>query len=120
MNILFLTLLDFDSFAEKSIYTDLLREFTKLGIDTAAGLHYCNQDEEFYYSLLLQYAGDMEKKLSLLEQYRTEKNYPDYAIHIHSIKSTSKMIGEILTSRVANSRIKDKARVLKEMLMEKE
>lgn len=31
----------------------------------------------------------------------------------------SKMIGEILTSRVANSRIKDKARVLKEMLMEK-
>ncbi len=32
----------------------------------------------------------------------------------------SKMIGEILTSRVANSRIKDKARVLKEMLMEKE
>jgi uncharacterized protein (DUF2225 family) len=32
----------------------------------------------------------------------------------------SKMIGEILTSRVANSRIKDKARALKEMLMEKE
>ena len=32
----------------------------------------------------------------------------------------SKMIGEILTSRVANSRIKDKARTLKEMLGEKE
>ena len=78
---------------EEDTAQDLLREFTKLGIDTAAGLHYCNQDEEFYYSLLLQYAGDMEKKLSLLEQYRTEKNYPDYAIHIHSIKSTSKMIG---------------------------
>lgn len=31
----------------------------------------------------------------------------------------SKMISEILTSRVANSRIKDKARVLKEMLTEK-
>ena len=32
----------------------------------------------------------------------------------------SKMIGEILTSRVANSRIKDKARTLKDMLTEKE
>ena len=32
----------------------------------------------------------------------------------------SKMISEILTSRVANSRIKDKARTLKDMLTENE
>lgn len=31
MNILFLTLLDFDSIQERSIYTDLLREFVKAG-----------------------------------------------------------------------------------------
>jgi len=68
-------------------------ELGRLGIDAASGLHYCSGDEEFYRSLLLQYATDMGQKLSLLERYRTEKNYPDYAIHIHSIKSTSKMIG---------------------------
>ena len=31
MNILFLTLIDFDSLDERNIYTDLLREFTKHG-----------------------------------------------------------------------------------------
>lgn len=31
MNILFLTLLDFDSIDERNIYTDLLREFYKNG-----------------------------------------------------------------------------------------
>ena len=31
MNVLFLTLLDFDSLDERNIYTDLLREFAKHG-----------------------------------------------------------------------------------------
>lgn len=31
MNVLFLTLLDFDSLQEHNIYTDLLREFVKNG-----------------------------------------------------------------------------------------
>ena len=31
MNVLFLTLLDFNSIDEKNIYTDLLREFAKHG-----------------------------------------------------------------------------------------
>ena len=31
MNVLFLTLLDFDSINEHNIYTDLLREFVKHG-----------------------------------------------------------------------------------------
>ena len=34
MNILFLTLLDFNTLAEKNIYTDLLRQFAKNGHNT--------------------------------------------------------------------------------------
>ena len=64
-----------------------------LGINAGTGLHYCNHDEEFYQSLLLQYAQDMREKLTLLAKYKEEQDYPNYAIHIHSVKSTSKMIG---------------------------
>ncbi|MBQ9302900.1 DUF2225 domain-containing protein [Butyrivibrio sp.] len=41
------------------------------------------------------------------------------AVETEQFDVASKMISEILTSRVANSRIKDKARILKEMLTEK-
>ena len=42
------------------------------------------------------------------------------AVETDQREVASKMISEILTSRVANSRIKDKARTLKDMLAEKE
>ena len=71
-------------------FGDQLKE---LGIDEEEGLHYCRQDMDFYRTLLLQYAQDTCEKPALLEKYREEKNYADYAIHIHSVKSTSKMIG---------------------------
>lgn len=41
------------------------------------------------------------------------------AVETNQYDIASKMIGEILVSRVANSRIKDKARILKEMMAEK-
>ena len=41
------------------------------------------------------------------------------AVETEQYDVASKMISEILTSRVANSRIKDKARLLKDMLIEK-
>ncbi len=41
------------------------------------------------------------------------------AMETEQYETASKMISEILTSRVANSRIKDKARTLKDMLVEK-
>ena len=41
------------------------------------------------------------------------------AVETDQYDIASKMIGEILVSRVANSRIKDKARFLKEMMAEK-
>jgi len=74
-----------------------------LGIKAGTGLHYCNQDEEFYQSLLLQYAQDMREKLILLAKYKEEQDYPNYAIHIHSVKSTSKMIGALDLSEKARA-----------------
>lgn len=64
-----------------------------MGIDTETGLYYCQKDEDFYKQLLLQYAGDGPKKQIDAAQFCVNKDYPNYAIVVHALKSTSKMIG---------------------------
>ena len=73
----------------------------ELGVDTAAGLAYCGGDEQFYKELLTEYAGDPDAKLGELTKYHDSKNWKDYSIKVHAIKSTSKMIGAMDLSSVA-------------------
>lgn len=65
----------------------------ELGIDTEDGLKYCLGDEEFYKTLLLQYAGEAGEKISQIKRYYEEKDWENYEILVHALKSTSKMIG---------------------------
>ena len=65
----------------------------KLGVDVTQGLLYCQKDEEFYRSLLVQFASEAAEKRTNLEKFFTEKNLNDYSIIVHALKSTSKMIG---------------------------
>ena len=71
-------------------------EFASLraaGIEPTVGLQYCQNDETFYRSLIAEYArGKAEKTKSLKESFAAE-NWHDYAIYVHALKSTSKMIG---------------------------
>ena len=71
-------------------------EFSSLrsvGIEPKAGLRYCQDDEELYRSLLAEYAyGEIEKANNLQKSYDAE-NWHDYSIYVHSLKSSSKMIG---------------------------
>ena len=74
----------------------------KAGIETRTGLHYCQNDEDFYRSVLAEYAhGEAEKAESLKKSFE-EENWHDYAIYVHALKSTSKMIGaSALSSKAA-------------------
>ena len=65
----------------------------ELGVDTAAGLAYCGGDEQFFKELLVEYAGNPDEKLGEILKYYDTKNWKDYSIKVHAIKSTSKMIG---------------------------
>ena len=65
----------------------------ELGIDVQDGLNYCLGDEEFYKTLLLQYASEAGEKIAHLKKYFEEKDWGNYEILIHALKSTSKMIG---------------------------
>ena len=64
-----------------------------IGVDTAAGLYYSQNDREFYNTLLLQYAKESDDKKRRIKDALERNDLDAYAIQVHSIKSTSKMIG---------------------------
>ncbi|MBR4256953.1 MAG: Hpt domain-containing protein [Clostridia bacterium] len=69
------------------------KKLALMGIDAAEGVTYCADDPEFYTEMLEEYVSDGETKLSELQKYYDENNIERYVICVHSLKSTSKMIG---------------------------
>ena len=77
---------------------DAFSSLRSVGIEPKVGLRYCQEDEKLYRSLLAEYAyGEIEKANSLQKSYE-EENWHDYSIYVHSIKSSSKMIGATVLS----------------------
>ena len=72
---------------------DFITELRKCGIDTEAGLKYCVGDRDFYKSLLMQYATESADKIASMKKYYIVRDWHNYEILVHALKSTSKMIG---------------------------
>ena len=64
-----------------------------VGIDESVGLKYCEKDEELYDSLLKQYAEEAVEKKEKMGEAFEKKDFKNYAILVHALKSTSLMIG---------------------------
>ena len=72
---------------------DFITELRKSGVDTEAGLKYCVGDKDFYKSLLIQYSTESGDKIASMKKYYQLKDWHNYEILVHALKSTSKMIG---------------------------
>ncbi|MBO4682007.1 MAG: response regulator [Clostridiales bacterium] len=72
---------------------DFISELRKSGIDTDAGLKYCVGDKEFYKSLLIQFASESADKIGSMKKYYNSRDWHNYEILVHALKSTAKMIG---------------------------
>ena len=72
---------------------DFISELRKSGIDTDGGLKYCVGDKEFYKSLLIQFASESADKIGNMKKYYTLRDWHNYEILVHALKSTAKMIG---------------------------
>ncbi len=81
-----------DAFVEGDavVHTSPLKE---VGIDTAKGLTYCQHDESFYTELLQQFVRESEEKKANLTECYEKEDAKNYAIYVHALKSTAKMIG---------------------------
>ena len=63
-----------------------------LGVDTDKGLEYMRSEDK-YISAVQRYYKSYENNLSKLTDFYNNKDYKNYCIVVHSLKSNSKMIG---------------------------
>ncbi|MBR5916865.1 MAG: response regulator, partial [Lachnospiraceae bacterium] len=70
-------------------------------IDKKVGVGYCNGDEEFYETLLSEYVSESNDKARLIKETYANKDWNNYGVYVHSLKSTSKMIGATELSEIA-------------------
>ncbi len=78
-----------------------------IGVDTEKGLYYSQNDREFYDTLLAQYLKESVKKKEIMKDSLSSNDLEAYTIQVHSIKSTSKMIGAMVLSE--NARLLEEA-----------
>lgn len=72
------------------------------GIDIEKGLAYCGDEEDYLYALEL-YADSVDDKIKELEGYIEGDNLKDFAVTIHSLKTTSLSIGAVELSDKAKA-----------------
>ncbi len=73
--------------------SDLYQALMREGVDTASGLYYCQNDADIYKSILAEYCSEYKTKSLKLKACYDARDWKDYEIYIHSLKSTSKTIG---------------------------
>ncbi|MCR4763219.1 MAG: response regulator [Lachnospiraceae bacterium] len=66
---------------------------TKAGINMKDGLMYCANRMSLYEDMLREYADNCPKRSGELEKFHADKNWEEYHVLIHSLKSVSRMIG---------------------------
>ena len=65
----------------------------KFGFDISSAMIYCQNDISLYRVMLTEFKNDYQTKRGNLQMFKEKKAWNDYMILIHSLKSSSKMIG---------------------------
>ena len=79
-------------------FTDILKSS---GIDISKGIENCGGGEDFYRSMLEEYLQESDEKMQNLKSFINSGDLKNYEILIHSLKSTSAMIGADKPSKIA-------------------
>ncbi|MCR5473871.1 MAG: response regulator [Lachnospiraceae bacterium] len=87
--------------AENKGMKDILPLLEMRGFDTVAGLSHCGDDTDIYMSVLSEFSKEYSKKSENLRKYYDRKEWKDYSILIHSVKSSAKTIGAMELSQLA-------------------
>jgi signal transduction histidine kinase/FixJ family two-component response regulator len=70
-------------------------------IDRATGLTYCGDMEDFYHDALKLYAESLPEKMEALSSLLEKKDFVNYEVQVHSLKSNSMTIGATDLSAMA-------------------
>ena len=94
--------------AQEAVSEDAFQkeEFNRLeqkGFHISAGMRYCHGDSGFYEEMLVRFAKDAEQKAAEIETSFQNGDIANYQILVHSLKSSSKMIGADGLSEMARA-----------------
>ena len=81
----------------------LVAALTDLGLDAKQGMFYCQEDEELYRTLLLQFVGEEKSKRDKTAEFLEAGDCPNYTILVHAVKSNAKTIGAMELSEMARA-----------------
>ena len=82
-------------------YSDFINKMKEIeSLDLVEALNNCGS-QELLFNTLQQYYSDIDQKVNELENYFANKDWPNYEIKVHSLKSTSRLIGAIKLSKLA-------------------
>ena len=84
---------DGDSSDNNSDDEFLRSELANINIDMDKALYYLGGDPDLYREIIMQFAEEIDEKISKLNSYLANKDWKNYEIVIHAMKSSSKMIG---------------------------
>lgn len=74
-------------------FFNMKNALNKSGIDTEQGLHFCANDKDFYIEMLSGFVSSKDEKLKELDSYAKEKDFKNYRILVHALKSNTKSLG---------------------------
>ena len=78
-----------------------MSKLKEIGLSTEDGLAYCADDEEFYEEMIGEYLAEKDDRVKVLTDSFAAQDWENYRITVHSIKSTSRMIGANYISELA-------------------
>ena len=94
---------DISASATEASQTLWLEGLRSAGIIPEKGMYNCRNDSDLYRTILLEYAHSSREIISALQECRKKKDRQRYVILVHSLKSTSAMIGAMDLSGIARS-----------------
>ena len=78
-------------------------ELQIIGIDTEEGIACCADDPEFYEEMLEEFVQESQQQIKDLVRFYEARDWKNYGIRAHSIKSSSRMIGAKRLSEMART-----------------
>ncbi|MCR4907445.1 MAG: response regulator, partial [Lachnospiraceae bacterium] len=71
----------------------MLSALSEAGIDVEKGLSFCGNNRDIYQTVLREYLQSSGEKREKLQEYYDRRDWENYMILVHSLKSTSATIG---------------------------
>ncbi len=78
-----------------------LTRLKNAGININAGTQYCRNDMEFYAEVLIKFAQNAAGKAAEINDFYIKKDFNNYQIRVHALKSSAKTVGADSLSEMA-------------------